>query len=931
MKLRYKASLAIFAFSFLFLALLAGGASYYSQLDAEREALLKLKVLSEELSSDLADNVSKYIAITTTLSRSPQIRDTLAKSNASLAWLAYDERQQIIAQLNDHWESLSDPRDPFVLKHTDNPVARHLIGQMQAFPGEYGEIFLTNRYGLTIAATNMLTNLAHAGKYWWKAGYDVGRGKIFIDDRGYDESVQGYVLGVVVPVMDVDKVIGILKSNINIQGAISNRLNNFSEIRGIKARLVRSSGLVIYEPGSPPLSTKVSDDLKGCISAQSTSAMVSAEKAFIAGCSPVGFTISPDQYGFGGKPASGDHKLGNAGESWTLVLTQDYNLATQHSRVVIQAILITGLLIALFASLLAWLTGSMAARPIEKLAMVARRIGEGDLDTKADASSNDEAGRLAESINQMTANLKATMASRDEISQEARLRQEAEKRLIFLSSSVEQAKEAVSITNRDGIIEYINPAFTELTGYSGAEAIGKFQSILKSGAQKKDFYESMWARLRAGDAWSGRIENKRKDGSLYPAMMTISPILNDDGEVSHFVSTQQSLKEYEELEEHLRQSQKMEAVGVLVGGIAHDFNNMLAGIIGNLYLAKRRADTPYLVSKLENIESLSFRASGMIKRLLTFARKDIIEMKPFGLTSFIKETSKLNRTTIPENVEFNMELCKREMVVNGDPTQLQQVIINLLSNAYDAVANVKNPSITLRLEEFTPDSTFSAAYPDVEGDCLAHLIVEDNGSGISDENKAHIFEPFFTTKEVGSGSGLGLAMVYGAVKSHGGAIEIDNAMERGVAFHIYLPTLDEKQAASYHSDPDQVLPGFGETILVVDDDEVVREATKEVLESIGYRVLEAIDGEDAIRQFEANREVISLIITDVVMPKIGGVKAIEQIKEIDPDVKAIYSTGYNKDQIMQGEIPTSEFPILTKPFVVEDLSRVIREQLDGKG
>lgn len=930
MKLKHKASLAIFAFSFLFLALLAGGASYYSQQDAEPAALSNIGTLSRELSSHLADHISKYVSISTTLTNSPKIRETLKKSNAALAWLAYDERQQIIAQLNGHWESLDDPRDKFVLERTDNAVARHLKNQMQAFPGEYGEIFLTNRYGLTIAATNKLTNLAHAGKYWWKASYDVGHGKIFIDDRGYDTSVQNYVLGIVVPIMDGDKVIGILKSNINIHGPISKLINRFNESHAMEAKLVRSSGAIIYEQGSAPLSTRISDDLLSCIASRSpSSAVVSGDESFIAGCSPIDFTIQADEYGFGGRPESADHSKGNTSESWALVLIQDHDLATASSQRIIKAILITGLLITLFASMLAWLTGAIAARPIEKLARVAREIGEGNLDAKADASSSDETGLLAESINRMSANLKATMASRDEIQKEVRLRKEAEKRLIFLSSSVEQAKEAISITNRDGIIEYINPAFTELTGYSETEAIGKFQSILKSGSQRKDFYEGMWAKIRGGEAWSGRIENKRKDGSLYPAMMVISPITNEDGEISHFVSTQQSLKEYEELEEHLRQSQKMEAVGVLVGGIAHDFNNMLAGIIGNLYLAKRRADTPYLISKLENIESLSFRASGMIKRLLTFARKDIVEMKPFGLTSFIKETSKLNRTTIPENITFDMEICKRELVVHGDPTQLQQVIINLLSNAYDAVAKVDNPKITLRLEEFMPDSTFTAAYPDVEGSCFAHLIVEDNGSGISDEHKAHVFEPFFTTKEVGSGSGLGLAMIYGAVKSHGGAIEIDNSLERGVAFHIYLPTLDETQAASYHSDQDQVQPGHGETILVVDDDEVVRQATKEVLESIGYQVLEAVDGEDAISRFEANREAIALIITDVVMPKLGGIEAIERIRGIVPDVKAIFSTGYNKNELMQGDIPTSEFPILSKPFVVEDLSRIIREQLDG--
>ena len=925
MKLKHKASLAIFILSSFLLALLAGGASYYSQQDAQRDALANLEMLSQELASRLVDRIDKYISISTVLANSPEIRQAVIRSNGSLAWLDPHERRQIIDEYSNVWAGLHDLQDSFILERTDNDIARAFRQQIETFQGEFGQIFLTNEYGLIIAASEKIPSLAQANKRWWIVSQDGGTGKLHLEDMGYIASIQGFMLGVAVPVRAQDRFIGALKSNINIQKTISELVASFNRFYNVNARLVRSDGSIIHGQGDIPLNTNSSGEFARCLSNEASSLTVTASgKAYMAGCAPVALAISS---------AAADGQTGlasKAGAGWHIVLLQDLDTATQQGQQTVRAIMMTGLVIILFASLLAWLVGSLSARPIENLASVARRIGEGDLDARAEATTRDETGMLAESINQMTANLKSTLASRDEIAREVKRREEAEKQLLFLSTSVEQAKEAISITNTEGIIEYINPAFTELTGYSQSEAIGKSQGILKSGLQSGRFFEKMWHDIRAGAAWSGRIENRRKDGSHYPAMMTISPIVGENGNVSHFVSTQQSLTEYEELENHLRQTQKMEAVGVLVGGIAHDFNNMLAGIIGNLYLAKRKADSPYLLGKLENIEALSFRASGMIKRLLTFARKDMVEMKPFGLTSFIKETSKLNRASIPENIALEINLCQKELLVYGDPTQLQQVIINLLSNAYDAVAEVERPEIRLRLEEFTANQEFYAAHPDIESSNFAHLIVEDNGCGISDEDKEHIFEPFFTTKEVGSGSGLGLSMAYGSIKSHSGVIEVENSSGQGVAFHIYLPIINEEEDAFVpHADSDQALRGQGETILVVDDNEVVRLATREVLESIGYRVLEAEDGVDAVSKFAAHRSEIALIIMDVVMPKMGGAKAVKRIKDTAPRVKVIYATGYNKDEVLEKDIQGSEYPVLSKPFVIENLSRLIRQQLDS--
>ena len=344
------------------------------------------------------------------------------------------------------------------------------------------------------------------------------------------------------------------------------------------------------------------------------------------------------------------------------------------------------------------------------------------------------------------------------------LKQAAEN-IHILSSSVEQASEAIIITDKNGLIEYVNPSFVRLTGYDKDEVAGRSAAILKSEAHDEQFYQSIRQALAAGGSWQGRIVNKKKDAGCYPAMLAISPIKNEAGEITHFVGSQQDLREYEQMEEQFHQAQKMDALGTLVGGIAHDFNNALAGITGNLYLAKKLIPhVPDAVSRLETIETLSYRSAGMIQQLLTFARKDVKHMNPIAISSFLKESVKLYQASLEENINLAIQVADSDMHIRGDINQLQQVIMNLINNARDAVAGVKDPAIRIKLEPFEADAQFVHRYPGAKVRKYACISVADNGCGIKPDCMEHVFEPFFSTKEVGKGTGLGLAMVHGAVQ-----------------------------------------------------------------------------------------------------------------------------------------------------------------------
>lgn len=503
------------------------------------------------------------------------------------------------------------------------------------------------------------------------------------------------------------------------------------------------------------------------------------------------------------------------------------------------------------------------------------------------------------------------------------LEETVRERTTLLQSVLDNAPLAIWMVDCSGRIQFVNRTFCNETGI-GEKAFlqaAHYTDVLPM-AQSASYRQTDTACLAGGDGvyvsteWLAFI-----DGEEHLLEIIKARVVDQHGMVLGMICLGADITGQKRLEEQLLQSQKMEAIGTLVGGIAHDFNNTLAAIKGNIYLARHHmSDRSAVESKLNYIEELGDRAAEMVKQLLTFARKDMISTRPFSLTSFMSEEFKLSRSIIPENIDYSMRLSDQELMIHGDATQLQQALINLLNNARDAVAHVHQARITCALGLFHADADFLTRHPEVRSESLAHLSIEDNGEGIPPDVIDHIFEPFFTTKGVGEGTGLGLSMVYGSIQTHGGVIEVESLPGHGTAFHIYLPLTCERELPA-DDDEEEVQQGSGETVLLVDDEAAVLKTTGEVLQGLGYHVLLASNGEEGLQIYREHAAAIDVIISDAVMPKMGGMEFAGHVRRIDPAIPVIIITGYDRDWALNTRHVETE--TLLKPFSVVELSRLL--------
>jgi len=509
--------------------------------------------------------------------------------------------------------------------------------------------------------------------------------------------------------------------------------------------------------------------------------------------------------------------------------------------------------------------------------------------------------------------------------------QSAEESLRKLSRAVEQSADTIVITNREGIIEYVNPAFEFLTGYTRAEVRGKNPRILKSGEQAADVYQQLWRTVLAGNVYRGILVNRKKNGDRYYVEESISPVRDADGNITHFIANGRDLTERHHLEEELRQAQKMDAIGQLAGGVAHDFNNLLTIITSYSELALDDVDADGPVhAKLQEILLAARRAAELTRQLLAFSRKQPQALRLLDLNEILASIAKTLPRLIGEDIQFSFTPGHNLGKVRVDPVQIEQVLMNLAANARDAMPQ----GGTLRVETsdiFLDDRYVHSKGAVVQPGRYALITITDDGPGIPPEHLPHIFEPFFTTKPLGAGTGLGLATVYGIVKQNKGFIWAYSEPSMGAVFKIYLPCVAEKHtqpAATTTTKPEKQLKG-SETILLVEDEPAVRYATAEFLRLQGYTVLEAKDGLDALSVSGEYRGRIDLVITDVVMPNMSGGELATKLRNLRPQTKLMFVSGYPGKTVLNHKVLDLETNFLQKPFTLKQLSGKIRAALES--
>ncbi len=491
-----------------------------------------------------------------------------------------------------------------------------------------------------------------------------------------------------------------------------------------------------------------------------------------------------------------------------------------------------------------------------------------------------------------------------------------------LYAAMEQAEESVLITDVNGVIVYVNSAFSRSTGYCQHEVLGRTPRILKSGYHEEAFYRHLWQTLRAGKSWTGRFLNCRKDGSTFHEDATITPVRDASDEICNYVAVKRDVTQEIQMEERLRQAQKMEAVGRLAGGVAHDFNNLLTGIIGTLGLIRMEAgNSPEVVGYLDDIARNASRAADVTSQLLTFSEQSIIKPEPVDLAAAIGSARRLLVHLLGDDIELVVDAPAGIWQIMADRQRFEQIIVNMAMNSWDAMPG--GGVISIEAENTVMDEGDTLA--DLMAGRYVHISFTDTGHGMDEETRARLFEPFFSTKEK-RGLGLGLATVYGIVKQAAGHIEVTSSPGEGTRFDIYWPAAEEEPAV-VHAAPGQV--GGTETILFVEDEESILIPTSVLLQRHGYTVMESISAEAALKMVESAEEDVDLLLTDVILPGMNGRELALEMISRRPDLPVIYTSGYTDDVIEQRGVSNAEIVFLRKPYTIDELLQLIRASLDA--
>lgn len=527
------------------------------------------------------------------------------------------------------------------------------------------------------------------------------------------------------------------------------------------------------------------------------------------------------------------------------------------------------------------------------------------------------------------ANLVRTMRCALNLHATQQRREMAEVSLSKLSCAVEQSADTIFITNSVGVIEYVNPAFEALTGYSREEAIGQTPAILNSGQQAPLMYRELWETICSGEVYRAIMVNRKKNGELYYVDESISPIRDAGGAITHFVSNNRDLTDRLRLEAQLIQAQKMDAVGRLAGGISHDFNNLLTIIISYSELALDSVvpGSP-TQSRIQEILSAARRAADLTRQLLAFSRRQPQALRVAELNPVVSGIVKTLHRLIGEDIELEFTPGTGVGRIRLDPVQIEQILMNLAVNSRDAMP--QGGRLTIQTSDVYLDQEYSERKRVViPAGRYVVLSVSDTGSGIPPEQLPHIFEPFYTTKPSGKGTGLGLATVYGIVKQNHGFVWAYSEPGMGTVVKIYLPCVQDRLAVlDAPPTAPEVMRRGTETVLLVEDEDALRRAAAEFLSLRGYQVLEARDGADALTVTKNHASAIHLAVTDVVMPHMSGGQLAKELLTLRPETRVLFVSGYAGQTVINHKVADLGTNFLQKPFTLSQLANKVRSVLD---